>query len=198
MFLLLVVGSKIEGINAHMFSVDALCKGYDTDVDKGLTEEQAKENLKKYGPNKMKNMPECTLVKRDGEFQKIMTEDLVPGDITLIEADSGNFGFITGDIRIVKIMEPVYVESYFLYRDCLNFLKEMTTEQTSEDPLETNNLIFKGTSIFAGRCIGMVFKTGDNMLLNCIDYSLLAPPRIADSDDEDKPSGGMLYYRKQN
>merc|ERR1711892_981336 len=134
----------------------------------------------------MKNMPECTMVKRDGDFQKIMTEDLVPGDITLIEADSGNFGFITGDIRIVKIMEPVYVESYFLYRDCLNYLKEMTTEQTSEDPLETNNLIFKGTNIFAGSCIGMVFKTGDEMLLNFIDYSLLAPPRIADSDDEGK------------
>jgi len=187
-----IVCSKIEGINAHMFSVDALCKGYDTDVDKGLTEEQAKENLKKYGPNKMENMPECTMVKRDGEFQKIMTEDLVPGDITLIEADSGNFGFITGDIRIVKIMEPVYVESYFLYRDCLNYLKEMTTEQTSEDPLETSNLIFNGTSIFAGRCIGMVFNTGENMLLSDVCPDLLATPVLADSDDENKAGGGFV------
>jgi len=187
-----IVGSKLEGITAHMFSVDALCKGYDTDVDKGLTEEQAKENLKKFGPNKMKNMPECTMVKRDGEFQKIMTEDVVPGDITLIEADSGNFGFITGDIRIVKIMDPVYVESYFLYRDCLNYLKEMTTEQTSEDPLETNNLIFKGTSIFAGRCIGMVFNTGENMLLSDVCPDLLATPVLADSDDDDKPGGGLV------
>merc|ERR1739838_33154 len=164
---------------------DALCKGYDTDVEKGLTEEQAKENLKKFGPNKMKNMPECTMVKRDGEFQKIVTEDVVPGDITLIEADSGNFGFITGDIRIVKIMDTVYVESYFLYRNCLNYLKEMTTEQTSENPLETNNLIFKGTSVFAGRCIGMVFNTGEKMLLSDVCPDLLATPVLADSGDED-------------
>jgi len=174
-----IVDYKAKCIDAHMVSVDALCKRYDTDVDKGLTEEQAKENLEKYGENRM-NVP--TMVKRDGEYQKILGEDLVPGDIVLIEAGTD----ITGDIRIVEIMEPVLVESYYLYRDYLNYLKEMTTEQTSEDPLETNNLIFKYTSIFAGRCIGMVFKTGDNMLLNFLDYSLLAPPRITDSDDEGK------------
>ena len=65
-----------------MFSVDALCKGFDTNVDTGLTEEQAKENLKKYGPNKMKNMPECTMVKRDNEWKKIMTEDFVISQIS--------------------------------------------------------------------------------------------------------------------
>ena len=52
-----------------MFSVDALCKGFDTNVDTGLTEEQAKENLNKYGPNKMKNMPECNMVRRDNEWK---------------------------------------------------------------------------------------------------------------------------------
>jgi len=181
-----IIGSKYESINAHMFSIDALCKGYDTDIGKGLTKEQAQENLRKYGPNKMKNMPECTMVKRDGEFQRIMTEDLVPGDITLIEGGSGNFGFIAGDIRIVSILEPVYVESYFLYNDCLNYLKEMTAEQTSEDPLETNNLIFYGTSVFAGRCIGLVFQTGENMLLSDVCPEKLATPELPDSEDDEK------------
>jgi len=185
-----IVGSKCEGINAHMFSVDALCKGFDTNVDTGLTEEQAKENLKKYGPNRKERMPECTMVKRDNEFKSIMTEDLVPGDIVLLQADSGNFGDICGDIRILKIMEPVHVESYSLYKDCLNYIKEMTTEQTSEDPLETNNLIFHGTSLFVGKCIGMVFQTGDNMLLSDVSYDLLATPALYDSDDESK--GGFL------
>jgi len=187
-----IIGSKYESINAHMFSIEALCKGYDTDVGKGLTKEQAQENLRKYGPNKMKNMPECTMVKRDGEFQRIMTEDLVPGDITLIEGGSGNFGFIAGDIRIVSIMEPVYVESYFLYNDCLNYLKEMTAEQTSEDPLETNNLIFHGTSVFAGRCVGLVFQTGENMLLSDVSPEKLATPELPDSEDDEKEGGGLL------
>jgi len=181
-----IIGSKYESINAHMFSIEALCKGYDTDIGKGLTAEQAKENLKKYGPNKMKNMPECTMVKRDGEFQRIMTEDLVPGDITLLEGGSGNFGFIAGDIRIVNIIEPVYVESYFLYNNHLNYIKEMTAEQTSEDPLETNNLIFYGTSVFAGRCLGLVFQTGENMLLSDVCPDKLATPELPDSEDEEK------------
>jgi len=187
-----IIGSKYESINAHMFSIDALCKGYDTDVDKGLTEEQAKENLRKYGPNKMKNMPECTMVKRDGEFKRIMTEDLVPGDITLLEGDSGNFSFIAGDIRIVKIMEPVYVESYFLYKDCLNYLKEMTVEQSSEDPLETSNLLFHGTSIFSGRCVGLVFQTGENMLLSDVSHDVLATPELPESEDEVEESKGLM------
>jgi len=129
------------------------------------------------------------MVKRDGEFQRIMTEDLVPGDITLFEGDSGNFGFIAGDIRIVKIMEPVYVESYFLYKDCLNYLKEMTVEQSSEDPLETSNLMFHGTSIFAGRCIGLVFQTGENMLLSDVCPDILATPELPESEDEEIESG---------
>jgi len=133
----------------------------------------------------MKNMPECTMVKRDNEWKKIMAEDLVPGDIVLLEGNSGNFGYICGDIRIVKIMEPVCMESYFLYNDCLNFLKEMTVEQTNEDPLETSNLIFHGTSLFAGRCIGMVFQTGENMLLSDVSHDLLVTPVLADSDDEE-------------
>jgi len=184
-----IIGSKYESITAHISSIEALCKSFDTDVDKGLTAEQAKENLKKYGPNKMKNMPECTMVKRDDEYQRIMTEDLVPGDIILLEGGSGNFGFIAGDIRIVNIMAPLYVESYFLYNDCLNYLKEMTADQTSEDPLETNNLIFHGTSIFSGRCIGLVFQTGDNMLLSDVCDDKLATPELPDSEDEEKESG---------
>merc|ERR1712168_751611 len=162
---------KCESIKAHMFSIEALCKAYDTDVDEGLTTEQAKENLKKYGPNKMKNMPECTIVKRDGDYREIMAEDLVPGDM-----------------RIVNIMEPVNIESYFLYNDCLNYLKKMTEDQTSEDPLETNNLIFHGTSIYSGRCFGLVFQTGDNMLLSDVCPEKLATPELPDSEDEETES----------
>ena len=188
-FIFLVVGSKSEGINAHLFSVDALCKGFDTDVETGLTEEQAKENLKKYGPNKIKNTPvwpECTMVKRDQEFKRIMTEDLVPGDILLLEGDTGNFSSISGDIRIVKILEPFYVESFLLYKDRLNYIKEIKEENSNEDPLKANNLIFHGTSIFGGKCIGMVFQTGENMLLNDVSSDLLATPALADSDDEER------------
>ena len=49
-----------------MLSIEELCKMYDTDIDIGLTEEQAKENLRKYGPNEMDRWNE-PIVKRGGE-----------------------------------------------------------------------------------------------------------------------------------
>ena len=121
-----------------------------------------------------------------------MTEDLVPGDITLLEGGSGNFGFIARDIRIVEIMVPVYVESYFLYNDCPNFLKQMAADQTSKDPLETNNLIFHGTSIFSGGYIGLVFQTGDKMLLSNVSHENLATPELPDSKDEETEGRGRI------
>jgi len=186
-----IVGSKYESIKAHMVSIESLCKEYNTDVETGLTANQAKENLVKYGPNKMKDMPECTMVKRDGEFQRINTEDLVPGDIIYLEADS-EFGFISGDIRIVQSMLPVFVESYFLYKDCFNHLKEIKDDETSEDPLERNNLIFHGTSIFSGQCTGLVFQTGAKMLLSDVGQDMLATPVLPESEDEHPEIGDDL------
>merc|ERR1711971_149546 len=145
----------------------------------GLTNEQAKEKLKKYGPNKMKNMPKEMTVRRDDDWMFIMTEVLVPGDIIKIQF----YGMpIPADIRIIQIIVPVHMESYFMYKEYLNYIKEMTVEQTSEDPLETSNLIFHGTSLYAGICVGMVFQTGENMLLSDISDELLATPALDDSD----------------
>ena len=118
--------------------------------------------------------------KGKNEWKKINKIDLVPGDVVLLE---GNF-WICADIRIVNIMEPVCVESYFLYTDCHTFLKDMTVEQTSEDPLETSNLIFHGTSFFDGRCLGIVFQTGDNALLNDSDISYLSDISMPSHDEE--------------
>ena len=138
----------------------------------------------------MKNMPECSCVKRDGKYQRIETQDLVPGDFIYLSTGTFDYWHIPGDIRIIHINQPVVVESYFLYKDCLNYLKEMTKEQTSEDPLKTNNLLFRGTTLFSGDCIGLVFHTGENMLLNNVPDDLLATPELPESEDEDKEDGG--------
>jgi len=121
-----------------------------------------------------------------------MTEDLVPGDFIYLSTGTFDYWHIPGDIRIIHINQPVVVESYFLYKDCLNYLKEMTKEQTSEDPLKTNNLLFHGTTLFSGDCIGLVFHTGENMLLNNVPDDLLATPELPESEDEDKEDGGLL------
>jgi len=220
-----IIGSKSEGIDAHLVNIDDLCKRFGTvykactaDPDdgvteyiiNGLTEEQAKENLKKYGPNKIeRNMDEVTMgyheftkVRRENEskefeWKQIKTEDLVPGDV--VEISWSNVPaekrekleklFIPADIRVTQIFyRPTNVESYFLYRECLNFEKMMTFKQVCEDPLdsslETCNLIFQGSSM-SGECEGIVFQTGENMLLSKVSPDLLASPVITDSDNEE-------------
>jgi len=116
-------------------------------------------------------------------FDWVKIEEVVPGDIVRLGA-SGDMSYIPGDVRILKIYDPVYVESYFLYRDSPNYLKEITTEKTSDDPLETGNLIFHGTQLFCGSGHGMVINTGDNVLLNDVGFDILATPEIPDIDDE--------------
>ena len=125
------------------------------------------------------------MVLRDGEHKFINTEDVVPGDILHLEGSGGNFSFIPGDLRIIKIHAPLYIESYFLYKESLNYFKEMTAEKTSDDPLETGNLIFHGTRVFSGSCKAMVFNTGAKVLLNDVGYDTLATPEIPDSDDDE-------------
>ena len=117
-------------------------------------------------------------------------EEVVPGDIVSLAA-TGDMSYVPGDLRIIQIYEPVYVESYFLYKDSPNYLKEITTEKTSDDPLETGNLIFHGTQIFCGRFTAMVINTGDNVLLNDVGNDVLATPEIPDIDDEG-PTGQIF------
>jgi len=195
------IKERAEKITAHQFSLDALCKGYDTDTETGLTTEQAKKNLEKFGPNKLnktgpkyqesysEDYGKSANVMRNGkgipQFLNdwVKIEEVVPGDIVSLAA-TGDMSYVPGDLRIIQIYEPVYVESYFLYKDSPNYLKEITTEKTSDDPLETGNLIFHGTQIFCGRFIAMVINTGDNVLLNDVGNDVLATPEIPDIDDE--------------
>jgi len=248
-----ILGSKSEGIDAHLVSLGELCKRFGTvcpsytDTDqfdiKGLTEEQAKENLKKYGPNKIERKEpsgvkngyflrcvkailrviglgeyreEFAMVKRENEWKQIKTEDLVPGDVVKISwsnIPAGKRGkveklCIPADIRVLQRSQfPIsYVESYFLYRECLNFEKLVTFNQIREDPIDSSleecNLIFEGSSISSGEVEGIVFQTGENMLLSKVSPDLLATPVFTDSDDEenevDEKPGELVEYSHED
>jgi len=170
-----VLGNKPEKIDAHSQSVEELCKKYNTDIKEGLSTKQAEENLKKYGPNTTKNLPECYLVRRDGELSKIMSEEITLGDLIYMNPSEPR---IPADVRIIRITEgaPFCVESYFLYKDCLNNIKYLTEDTTSDNPLETGNLAFSGTMVFAGGATAMVVSMGEDTLLNDIGQELLVKP----------------------
>jgi len=58
----------------------------------------------------------------------------------------------------------------------------MTDEHTNEDPLLTDNLMFYGTTLYDRNVLGMVFQTGENMLLSDVSHDLLVTPE--DFEDE--------------
>ena len=98
-----------------MFSVDALCKNFDTDVDTGLTEKWAEENLKRYGPNGIgRCLPEFTMVKKENEWKKIIARDLVPGDVLLLEGNSWICGLCMRK-RMMMSMKETKVIYIWLY-----------------------------------------------------------------------------------
>lgn len=105
-----------------------------------------------------KLLPDYARVIRNGEEQKILAEDLVPGDVILLaEGDR-----ISADARLVDDNDlsvnqstltgeshPVHKSKEEVHRDDLS---------RAEQP----NMIFAGTNVAAGTCKAIVYATGMN------------------------------------
>jgi len=103
-----------------------------------------------------KLMPTYARVLRDGLEQRILAEELVPGDvIVLAEGDQ-----ISADARLVQEAE-LRVDQATLTGESHPVRK---TSQAVQDPrlarIELPNLIFAGTSVIAGTGRAVVFATG--------------------------------------
>lgn len=101
--------------------------------------------------------PEC-FVTRDGEVRKILTKNLVKGDIVLLESGA----IVPADLRLIeshqlKIDEASLTgESHFVEKDCGMICRE-------NSPLgERRNMAYKGTSVSCGRGLGVVVALGED------------------------------------
>ncbi|MBI4144565.1 calcium-translocating P-type ATPase, SERCA-type [Candidatus Woesearchaeota archaeon] len=110
--------------------------------------EKAIENLKK------QLAPKAT-VKRDGKIQEIPAEELVPGDIILVESGTN----IAADARILTAMHLQTQEA--------SLTGESTPVEKNTKPTTKNTtiaeqqcMIFAGTSITQGRAEAVVVNTG--------------------------------------
>lgn len=94
--------------------------------------------------------PEVTVI-RDGVSKKIRSEELVPGDVILLE--EGNK--IPADATIIQENDLSINESV------------ITGESMPADKDETagNNLIYQGTTINSGKCYAVITATGNNTTL---------------------------------
>ena len=111
--------------------------------------EKAMETLKSW-------MPEYAKVFRDGELQKILVRDLVPGDLIVLEEGDR----VPADARLI--------EAYELWTNNVPLTGESEPQPRTTEPitmvdsayLDVPNLVFMSTSVARGQGKAVVIKTG--------------------------------------
>ncbi|EOU1682122.1 calcium-transporting P-type ATPase, PMR1-type [Clostridium perfringens] len=98
------------------------------------------------------------LVKRDGSLKEILSEDIVPGDIVIIDAGR----YIPGDLRLIDTANLKIEESAFT-GESVPSEKDASFLPDKEIPIgDQNNMAFMSTLATYGRGIGVVVGTGMN------------------------------------
>ncbi|ELC8363439.1 calcium-transporting P-type ATPase, PMR1-type [Clostridium perfringens] len=98
------------------------------------------------------------LVKRDGSLKEILSEDIVPGDIVIIDAGR----YIPGDLRLIDTANLKIEESAFT-GESVPSEKDASFLPDKEIPIGyQNNMAFMSTLATYGRGVGVVVGTGMN------------------------------------
>ncbi|EGT3616867.1 calcium-transporting P-type ATPase, PMR1-type [Clostridium perfringens] len=98
------------------------------------------------------------LVKRDGSLKEILSEDVVPGDIVIIDAGR----YIPGDLRLIDTANLKIEESAFT-GESVPSEKDASFIADKEVPIgDQNNMAFMSTLATYGRGVGVVVGTGMN------------------------------------
>ncbi|MEN7549955.1 cation-transporting P-type ATPase [Rapidithrix thailandica] len=97
------------------------------------------------------------LVKRNGHETTVSAEELVPGDVVLLE--SGNR--VPADIRLIQT-NRLEVDESLLTGESMVVIKDTKLLTTATPVSDRHNMAFAGTTIMAGRGLGIVVNTGMN------------------------------------
>ncbi|HAT4364282.1 TPA: calcium-transporting P-type ATPase, PMR1-type [Clostridium perfringens] len=98
------------------------------------------------------------LVKRDGSLKEILSEDIVPGDIVIIDAGR----YTPGDLRLIDTANLKIEESAFT-GESVPSEKDASFLPDKEIPIgDQNNMAFMSTLATYGRGVGVVVGTGMN------------------------------------
>ncbi len=99
-------------------------------------------------------LPQRVAVSRDGQVQQIPAEDLVPGDVVLVEEGDG----IPADCRLIEAF-GLRVNTATITGESRPKLRHAGTSE-DDSPLTATNLLLAGTSVLAGTGRAVVFATG--------------------------------------
>ena len=94
-------------------------------------------------------------VRRDGVEKMVPADDLVPGDIVLLE--SGNR--VPADLRLISVKNLAMDES-LLTGESVPSEKELSTLPEDTTVGDRRNMAFAGSTVTAGRGVGVVVATG--------------------------------------
>jgi P-type Ca2+ transporter type 2C len=94
-------------------------------------------------------------VRRGGQIQEIAAEDLVPGDIVLLEGGD----MVTADLRLIEA-NKLQADESALTGESMPVGKEIEVLNEEVPLAERKNLMFKGTSVTRGSGAGVVVATG--------------------------------------
>ena len=100
---------------------------------------------------------------REGQVQEVSAEELVPGDIVLLEGGD----LVPSDIRLIKASRLQADESS-LTGESVPVNKQTEPVQGNVPIAERSNMLFMGTAVTRGSCEGVVVATGMNTELGQI------------------------------
>ena len=119
--------------------------------------EQTVELLKKY-------VTKHVTVKRGGATATIPAQDLIPGDVVILEAGDS----IPADMRIIETFNLLINEEP-LTGESVPIKKESTAlAHPATEPYEATNICFSGTSVISGSGTGVVFAISSQTMLGDI------------------------------
>ena len=109
-----------------------------------------------------KMKPPSVGVIRDGKFELIPSAKLTLGDIVKLKTGD----LVPADLRVLEIAGNCCVDNASLTGE--SEPQKRKPEPTHDDPLETANIAFFGTSMPEGELTGVVIKTGDDTMMGRI------------------------------
>ncbi|EFC42763.1 predicted protein [Naegleria gruberi] len=150
-------------IDEHTLSIDDVCKKFDTQFNNYNPDESL--GLKSQVVNKrsaqLSRKRRTVIVFRDGIKKNIDSEELVVGDIVMV--NSGDI--VPADLRILSI-NGLKVDNCIISGE--KTILNCTVDKTHENPFETSNILFKETTIVAGSGYAVVIKIGSDTLIESL------------------------------
>ncbi|HOW08509.1 MAG TPA: HAD-IC family P-type ATPase [Bacteroidales bacterium] len=94
-------------------------------------------------------------VRRDGKEKEVHSEELVPGDIVLLESGMK----VPADIRLIEV-SGLEINESFLTGESISAIKQTGSLQEKLGVAERTNMAFAGATVMKGRGTGVVVCTG--------------------------------------